>query len=116
LDAGLMAVYAGTSAESYPQVLDLIHAEFRRLREEPVDLEEFQRAKEQVKGNLLLGLEGTSSRMTRLAKAEIYFQRYFDLDEIIRGIEQVSPDTFAELNQGLLVPDRCALTTIGRLA
>ena len=115
LDAGLMAVYAGTSAESYPQVLDLIHAEFRRLREEPVDLEEFQRAKEQVKGNLLLGLEGTSSRMTRLAKAEIYFQRYFDLDEIIRGIEQVSPDTFAELNQRLLGPDQCALTTIGRL-
>jgi predicted Zn-dependent peptidase len=115
-DAGLMAVYAGTSAESYPQVLELIRAEFRRLGEAPVDLEEFRRAKEQVKGNLLLGLEGTSSRMTRLAKAEIYFQRYFDLDEIIQGIEQVSPDTFAELNRALLVPDRCALTTIGRLA
>ena len=114
-DSGLMAVYAGTSAESYPQVVDLIRAEFARLRNEPVDLDEFQRAKEQLKGNLLLGLEGTSSRMTRLAKAEIYFQRYFDLDEIIRGIDKVSPETFAELNRSLLEPERYALTTIGHL-
>jgi predicted Zn-dependent peptidase len=114
-DSGLMAVYAGTSAESYPQVVDLIRAEFARLRDEPVDLDEFQRAKEQLKGNLLLGLEGTSSRMTRLAKAEIYFQRYFDLDEIIRGIDAVSSETFADLNRSLLAPERYALTTIGHL-
>jgi predicted Zn-dependent peptidase len=115
MDSGLMAVYAGTSTESYRQVVDLIRAEFARLRDEPVDLEEFRRAKEQLKGNLLLGLEGTSSRMTRLAKAEIYFQRYFDLDEIIRGIDEVSPETFAELNRSLLTPERYALTTIGHL-
>jgi predicted Zn-dependent peptidase len=114
-DSGLMAVYAGTSAESYPQIVDLIRAEFTRLRDEPVDLDEFRRAKEQLKGNLLLGLEGTSSRMTRLAKAEIYFQRYFDLDEIIRGIDEVFPETFAELNRALLTPERYALTTIGHL-
>jgi predicted Zn-dependent peptidase len=114
-DSGLMAVYAGTSAESYRQVVDLIRAEFARLRTEPVDLEEFQRAKEQLKGNLLLGLESTSSRMTRLAKAEIYFQRSFDLDEIIRGIDGVTPQAFAELIRSLLTPDRYALTTIGRL-
>jgi len=114
-DSGLMAVYAGTGTESYRQVVDLIRAEFVRLRDEPVDLDEFRRAKEQLKGNLLLGLEGTSSRMTRLAKAEIYFQRYFDLDEIIRGIDEVSPETFAELNRSLLTPERYALTTIGHL-
>jgi len=114
-DSGLMAVYAGTSAESYPQVVDLIRAEFARLRDEPVDLDELQRAKDQLKGNLLLGLEGTSSRMTRLAKAEIYFQRYFDLDEIIRGIDEVSAETFADLNRALLAPERYALTTIGHL-
>ena len=53
--------------------------------------------------------------MTRLAKAEIYFQRYFDLDEIIQGIEGVTAPDFAELNRSLLEPDRYALTTIGRL-
>jgi predicted Zn-dependent peptidase len=114
-DSGLLAVYAGTSSESYLQVLDLIRAEFQRLHDGPVDLEEFQRAKDQLKGNLLLGLESTSSRMTRLAKAEIYFQRYFDLDEIIKGIDGVSPQVFADLNQALFRPERYALTTIGRL-
>jgi predicted Zn-dependent peptidase len=78
-----------------------------------VDLEEFQRAKDQLKGNLLLGLESTSSRMTRLAKTEIYFQRYFDLDDIIQGIDGVTPEAFAELNRTLLVPEHYALTTIG---
>ncbi len=112
-DSGLFAVYAGTSPESAPQVVDLIQAECARLQRGPVDLEEFQRAKEQLKGNLLLGLESTSSRMTRLAKAEIYFQRYFDLDEIIRSIDQVLPESFAELNRALFTPDRYALATIG---
>ncbi len=115
-DSGLLAVYAGTSAESYRQVVDLIRAEFARLRQGPVELQEFHRAKAQLKGNLLLGLESTSSRMTRLAKTEIYFQRSFDLDEIIQGIDGVSPETFAELNRGLFEPERYALTTIGRLA
>jgi predicted Zn-dependent peptidase len=114
-DSGLLAVYAGTSAETYPQVVDLIRAEFARLRQGPVDLAEFHRAKAQLKGNLLLGLESTSSRMTRLAKTEIYFQRYFDLDEIIRGIDEVSPAAFAELNRSLFEPERYALTTIGHL-
>ena len=115
-DSGLLAVYAGTSTEAYPQVVDLIRAEFARLRQGPVDMEEFHRAKAQLKGNLLLGLESTSSRMTRLGKTEIYFGRYFDLDEIIQGIDQVSPETFAELNRSVFEPDRYALTTIGHLA
>jgi len=115
-EAGLLAVYAGTSTEAYPQVVELIRAEFARLRQGPVDLDEFHRAKAQLKGNLLLGLESTSSRMTRLAKTEIYFGRYFDLDDIIRGIDGVSPETFAELNRSLFEPERYALTTIGHLA
>jgi predicted Zn-dependent peptidase len=115
-DSGLMAVYAGTSPETHGQVVDLIRVELSRLREDPVDLEEFSRAKAQLKGNLLLGLESTSSRMTRLAKTEIYFQHYFDLDDIIRGIDGVAPDAFAELNRALLVPDRYSLTTVGHFA
>jgi predicted Zn-dependent peptidase len=114
-DSGLMAVYAGTSPESYPQVVELILAECARLRDDPVDLEEFTRAKQQIKGNLLLGLESTSSRMTRLAKAEIYFQRYFDLDDIIRCIDEVTPETFAELNRLIFRSEPYALTTIGHL-
>ena len=114
-DTGLLAVYAGTSREAYPQVVELIRTELGRLRTETADPEEFGRAKAQLKGNLLLGLESTSSRMTRLAKTEIYFDRYFDLDDIIRGIDGVTPEQFTTLTGSLLQPERYALTTIGPL-
>jgi len=112
-DCGLLAVYAGTNPESSSQVVDLIRAECARLRDEPIDHGDFRQAKDQLKGNLLLGLEGTSSRMTRLAKMEIYFQRNCGLEEIIAGIEQVSPDHFQALTQRILRDDAFAVTSIG---
>ncbi len=112
-DTGLLVVYAGTAPESYRQVLDLIQRECGRLRGGPPDPDEFRRAKEQLKGNLLLGLESTNNRMTRLAKMELYFGRTFDLDEIIRGIEAVTPESFQDLAHRLFGRDAYALTTIG---
>jgi len=112
-NCGLLVVYAGTNPESSGQVVDLIRAECARLRDEAVDLLDFQQAKDQLKGNLLMGLEGTSSRMTRLAKMEIYFQRNFDLDEIIAGIEMVSPDQFQALARRILRDEAFAITSIG---
>ncbi|HYB74994.1 MAG TPA: pitrilysin family protein [Candidatus Sulfotelmatobacter sp.] len=112
-DTGLLVVYAGTAPESYRQVLDLVWGECRRVRDEPMDPDEFRRGKEQLKGNLLLGLESTNNRMTRLAKMEIYFGRYFDLDEIIRGIEAVTLEGFRDLTARLFGADAYALTTIG---
>lgn len=114
-DCGLLVVYAGTSPESSSQVVDLIRAECARLRDEPVDPIDLQQAKDQLKGNLLLGLEGTSSRMTRLAKMEIYFQRNHELDEIIAGIEGVSAHQFQALAERILRDEAFAITSIGPL-
>jgi len=114
-DCGLLVVYAGTSPESSSQVVDLIRAECARLRDEPVDPIDLQQAKDQLKGNLLLGLEGTSSRMTRLAKMEIYFQRNHELDEIIAGIEGVSADQFQAVAERILRDEAFAITSIGPL-
>ena len=114
-DCGLLVVYAGTSPESSSQVVDLIRAECARLRDDPVDPIDLQQAKDQLKGNLLLGLEGTSSRMTRLAKMEIYFQRNHELDEIIAGIEGVSADQFQALAERILRDEAFAITSIGPL-
>jgi predicted Zn-dependent peptidase len=114
-DCGLLVVYAGTSPESSSQVVDLIRAECARLRDEPVDPIDLQQAKDQLKGNLLLGLEGTSSRMTRLAKMEIYFQRNHELDEIIVGIEGVSANQFQALAERILRDEAFAITSIGPL-
>ena len=114
-DGGLFVVYAGTSSDQYREVIELIQAEFRKVRDGPVDPEEFRRAKEQLKGSLLLGLESTNSRMTRLAKMQMYFNRCFGLDEIIKGIEEVTPERLKLLTQSLFAGGACTLTSIGRI-
>ncbi len=115
-DAGLFVVYAGTDSEHYQEVVDLIEATFRKVRDEPVDPEEFRRAREQLKGNILLGLESTSSRMTRLAMMQMYFNRNFGLDEIITGIEEVTPERLQQLTQTLFADGARTLTSIGRIS
>ena len=112
-DCGLLVVYAGTSPESSGQVVDLIRAECARLRKEPLSSCDLQQLKDQLKGNLFLGLEGTSSRMTRLAKTEIYLERSYDLDEIIAGIEAVSVDQFQSVARRILRDEAFAITSIG---
>ncbi|MEE8229033.1 MAG: pitrilysin family protein [candidate division NC10 bacterium] len=114
-DGGLLVVYAGTSNDHYQEVVDLIQAEFRQVRDEPVGSAEFRRTKEQLKGNLLLGLESTGSRMTRLAKMYMYFDRCFGLEEIIQGIEEVTPERLQQLTQFLFDGGACTLASIGRV-
>jgi predicted Zn-dependent peptidase len=86
-------------------VVDLIQDKFRQIRDEPVDPKDLKRTKEQLKGNLLLGLESTSSRMTRLGKMYMYHNRCFGLEEIIQGIEEVTPERLQQLTHSLLDPD-----------
>jgi predicted Zn-dependent peptidase len=91
-DAGVLTVYAGTSLDSVDQVVRLTIEEFRRLRGDKLPVEELRRAKDHLKGSLMLSLENTGSRMSHLARQEIYFERRFSLDEIIAGIEAVTDD------------------------
>ncbi|MEE8152897.1 MAG: pitrilysin family protein [candidate division NC10 bacterium] len=114
-DGGLLVVYAGTSNDHYQEVVGLIQGEFRAIRDEPVISTEFRRVKDQLKGNVLLGLEGTSSRMTRLAKMYMYFDRCFGLEEIIQGIEEVTPERLHQLTQSLFDGGACTLASIGRI-
>ena len=89
-DAGMMTVYAGTAAETVGQVIDLTIQEFRALKESAVGEEELRRSKNHLKGSLMLSLESTSSRMSNLARQELYFGRFYSLDEILAGIEAVT--------------------------
>ncbi|HEV2619809.1 MAG TPA: pitrilysin family protein, partial [Acidobacteriaceae bacterium] len=86
-DTGCLAVYAGTSAEKIAEVLELTVAELRRLKEEPVAAAELKRAKDQLKSNIVLGLESTSSRMSNLARQEMYFGRFFSVEQIVAEVE-----------------------------
>jgi len=92
-DAGILTVYAGTSVDSIDEVVQLTVDEFRRMIDEPLPGDELRRAKDHLKGSLMLSLENTGSRMNNLARQEIYFGRHFDMDEILAGIEAVeAPD------------------------
>ena len=114
-DTGCLSIYAGTSLESTPKVVDSIVAEFRELKSEAILAEELRRAKDQLKGSLMLSLESSTSRMSNLARQQMYFERFFSLDEIIDQIEAVTADQVAEMASSLFHPDKVAITVLGNL-
>ena len=114
-DTGSLCVYAGTSAANALEVIDLVLAEFRNLKEIPLSDEELTRAKDQLKGNILMGLESSNSRMANLARQEMYFHQFFSADEIIARIDKVTVEQVQAMAQRLFVPDRIAITLLGRL-
>jgi predicted Zn-dependent peptidase len=89
-DSGLFYVYAGTEPANFGRVVDLTLRELRTLRASGVSADELRRAKDHLKGSLMLSLESTGSRMTRIAKQELYFGRSFTFDEILADIERVT--------------------------
>ncbi len=114
-DTGMLAIYAGTSAEKTPQVLELTVAELCRLKSEPVPDAEIKRAKDQLKSNIVLGLESSSSRMSNLARQEMYYGRFFSVEEIVAEVDAVTPDDIQSLARQLFRPEAIALTVLGNL-
>ena len=114
-DTGNLCVYAGTSAGKALEVVDLIMAEFRNLKETPVGAEELTRAKDQLKGNILLGLESSNARMANLARQEMYFHQFFSADEVIARIDEVDAAQIQAMAQRLFDPERIAVALLGRL-
>ena len=114
-DAGCMLVYAGTSQKSTGKVIESITQELRQLVEQPVTAEELRRAKDHLKGSYVLGLESTSSRMGNLAHQELYFKRFFSLDEILDRVEKVTAAEVQKLARRFFEPKRMAVAMLGRL-
>jgi predicted Zn-dependent peptidase len=114
-DAGCLAIYAGTSTEKTLEVLQLTIEELRRLKDAPVPEAELKRAKDQLKSNIVLGLESSSSRMSNLARQEMYFGRFFSVDEITAEVEAITPANVQALAQELFRPEAIALTVLGNL-
>jgi len=114
-DAGMLTVYAGTAAETIGQVIDLTIKEFRSLKESPVSEEELLRAKNHLKGSLMLSLESTSSRMTNLARQELYFGRFYTLDEILASIEAITREEVQSLALEFFRTEQIAVTVLGPL-
>jgi predicted Zn-dependent peptidase len=114
-DTGSLAVYAGCAIDKAREVLALTLAEFTRIKQEPVTAEELKRAKDQIKGNMVLGLETSGSRMSSLARQQMYWGRFFSLDEITAEVNRVTAPDLQRLANDLLQPDLLALTFLGNL-
>ena len=114
-DTGTLLVYAGTSAGKAVEVVDLILEEFRKLKDTPLTLEELTRAKDQLKGNMLMGMESSNSRMANLARQEMYFHQFFSVEELIARVDEVDAGQVQTMAQRLFDTERIAVTLLGRL-
>jgi predicted Zn-dependent peptidase len=114
-DTGSLSVYAGMSLDKTERVLALTLAELTRLKTEAVSHAELKRAKDQMKSNIVLGLESSSSRMNNLARQQIFFGRFIPVDEIVRDIDAVTPEDTKRLANQLFQPELLALTLLGNL-
>jgi predicted Zn-dependent peptidase len=114
-DTGCLSVYAGTSLESAKQVVESVLKEFTDLKQQLAPAEEVRRAKDHLKGSLMLSLESTSSRMSNLARQEMHFQRFFSLDELAESIENITAEDVQRVAQTFFDQKNVALTVLGNL-
>jgi predicted Zn-dependent peptidase len=114
-DAGCLEIYAGCSPQSTRKVIDSIMHEFRAMKSAPVAADELRRAKDHLKGSLMLSLESTSSRMANLARQHIFFHQFFSLDQLLHSIESVTAEQVHQISNEFFNPDHIALTLLGPL-
>jgi predicted Zn-dependent peptidase len=115
-DTGSMCVYAGTSRESATKVVECVIEEFHNLKTTPVPAEEIQRSKDQLKGSLMLSLESSTARMSNLARQEMYFDRFYSLDELIERIEAVTIEDVQQTANEFFRPEQISVTVLGNLS
>ncbi|MFC1555608.1 M16 family metallopeptidase [candidate division KSB1 bacterium] len=102
IDTGLFGVYVAVEKSNIEKSIALIRSEFEIASTKPVGNQELERFKSQLKGNIMLGLENTYSRMNRLAKMELNLNLYVTLDEVLEAIDTVKPEDIAQIAHELL--------------
>ena len=115
-DVGKLGIYFGTSEDKFKLVMDLVISELLRLKTDRLTSKELLAAKEQIKGNFLLGMESTDNRMTRLAKNEIYFERDVSIEETLSNINAVSAEDIRSLAEDLFCPESISIAALGKVA
>ena len=114
-DTGSLTIYAGCANEAVGEVIDLTVEELRGVKSAPAPEAELRRAKDHLKGSLMLSLENTASRMSHLARQEIYFDHHFGLDETLAGIETVTATDVERVANDLFSDGALAGTVLGPL-
>ncbi len=101
-DISTFGVYFSTNEKMMDKAMTIVLKEFRKLRENKISERELNKAKESIKGSLLLSLEGTSNRMMRMAQSELYFNKIKAIDEAIKEIDAVTRENILETANELL--------------
>jgi predicted Zn-dependent peptidase len=114
-DAGALSIYAGCANEAVAELIDVVVAEIRQIKAEGLDQAELRRAKDHLKGSLMLSLESTSSRMSHLARQEMYGDETDTLDGMLAAIERVSEGDVARLAHQFFSGDALAVTVLGNV-
>ncbi|MDD3653084.1 MAG: pitrilysin family protein [Desulfotomaculaceae bacterium] len=112
-DTGLFCIYAGLSKQNVDEALSLIFKQINDIRKNSITPEELQRAKDQLKGNLLLSLESVSTRMSRLGKSQLYLGKIVQPEEVVEKLNKVTIEDVRELSLEMLDPVNFSLATIG---
>lgn len=112
-DGGYFCAYGGTSPDTYEQVLDLTRKEFANVRKNGLTEDELRKAKTQVRGAIVLGMESMNARMNRYGDSLLSYGRVIPIDEVLKEYEAVSHDTIAHVADQVLSEDKLTLTAIG---
>jgi predicted Zn-dependent peptidase len=114
-DAGALSIYAGCANDAVAELIDVVVAEIRQMKAGGLAPVELRRAKDHLKGSLMLGLESTSSRMSHLARQEMYREHTFSLDDMLAAIERVSEDDVLKLADRFFTNGSLAVTVLGNV-
>jgi predicted Zn-dependent peptidase len=113
-DSGMVATYVGTREDNVEEACAVIGAELERLRSEPVSADELARAKENVKGRLVLSSESTAARMSRISRSTLFNQPIESLDSMLAKVDAVSVEELRELATDLYGVERLSAACVGR--
>jgi predicted Zn-dependent peptidase len=114
-DAGALSIYAGCANDAVAELIDVVLAEIRQMKADGMDPVELRRAKDHLKGSLMLSLESTSSRMSHLARQEMYRDQTFGLDEMLAAIEKVTAEDVLRLADRFFANGNLAVTVLGNV-
>lgn len=114
-DVGCMSIYAATAPKSTKQTLDLVLQELKKIKRSLVIKEELQRAKDHLKGGLVLGLESSGSRMANLARQELYFGRFTSIGQMMRSVDRVTAAEVQEVAHDSFKAEAIAVSLVGKL-
>jgi predicted Zn-dependent peptidase len=112
-DTGIFGIYLGADKRNVKRAITAVMGEMDRMCKETLSEGDLSRIKEQLKGNLMLGLENTSNRMNRLAKHEFLTGRYISLDETVASIDSVKANDITDIARDIFVHDKFTAVTMG---